>query len=651
MYSTLANHMEFAVMSAYHDGAGLVRQIRDTRRAKRRQVTTALLEVEKETLDLERSLVRGPEAISEEYETHHRRFGDAYARGDAIAREQLKDIIITLQLAVLSELRVAVPEVIKVNFRALQNTSDECRVNTVVCLGQLYQRMCTQAPVKPLPNLPKNASLDLSLARQNTVSSDNTLSWNTKLATSPTLRCASPSEQSPDYSNSPWSPDPVHEILTSPQRTESRQRSHGSDRQGSGSSTASFVGDLLSYPSSRPQLEVSHVDPPSTAASQASELSHLRPESGIFGTGNTRPRFAPNGKNHRQPVHYTGSVQNREYERGPTAVHDPRSEERSGSVSPITSLQELYLDGRPESVSPLSSSHGSTPRPKHYDADDFDGASYPWKSNDMGRYGPQRPNYERQISGSNTLRQLSPPSKQSLAASQDEYSEHGSYESKTPSLEAKFDNHLDQVASIFKLRGHTKAVEADQRTIMNRSTSIALYLPSEDNGYAGFCKGAWKLQIGQTKKAMSLENRPAGLYATVPVWRCCKCSFEGAAEQGAKKSLTKFDSRVRTARGVPYRWVFLAKCHIHMKTAVKGAKGPGADANVGTFGCIFCCAEGGGEPTPVFGNLTAFFEHLQGHRRRPPSNELADRTKCIVGRLARPDEDFDINLPAPEEGG
>ena len=39
---------------------------------------------------------------------------------------------------------------------------------------------------------------------------------------------------------------------------------------------------------------------------------------------------------------------------------------------------------------------------------------------------------------------------------------------------------------------------------LQRVTTVKLFLPSEENKFAGFCKGAWKLQIGM-KKAMTAE--------------------------------------------------------------------------------------------------------------------------------------------------
>lgn len=130
------------------------------------------------------------------------------------------------------------------------------------------------------------------------------------------------------------------------------------------------------------------------------------------------------------------------------------------------------------------------------------------------------------------------------------------------------------------------------------------------------------------------------------------------------------------------------------KASVDGVK----DGSVGTFGCLFCCAEGvargwveentrtsvgGGAAvgvgagvgswgrrkssvtsrvtttsttsstttnttaTPMFGNVESFMQHLEMHRTPEgmPGVEMQGRMKCVVGRLAETGEDFDINLP------
>ncbi|KZF21223.1 hypothetical protein L228DRAFT_269614 [Xylona heveae TC161] len=164
--------------------------------------------------------------------------------------------------------------------------------------------------------------------------------------------------------------------------------------------------------------------------------------------------------------------------------------------------------------------------------------------------------------------------------------------------------------------------------------------PSPSNNYSGFCKGAWKLREG-LKGAMRLRERPIGMYATSYYWRCDKCVFEGIVH-GPDKRHAAFDERVRTAHGIQYRWVFLAKCHVY--------KGQYTPDQSDSLGCIFCCAEG--LRTPAYGNVESLLFHIsQKHRNAGDvlGRELLSRIKCIVGRVALPKEDFEINiLPAQE---
>ena len=61
---------------------------------------------------------------------------------------------------------------------------------------------------------------------------------------------------------------------------------------------------------------------------------------------------------------------------------------------------------------------------------------------------------------------------------------------------------------------------------------------------------------------------------------------------------------------------------------------------------------GGGGSTPVFGNLQLFLEHLdQTHRTEAgwPGAEMLGRMKCVVGRVAAGDEEWDVNFVPPEQ--
>ena len=166
-------------------------------------------------------------------------------------------------------------------------------------------------------------------------------------------------------------------------------------------------------------------------------------------------------------------------------------------------------------------------------------------------------------------------------------------------------------------------------------------LPNELNQYAGFCKGAWRQQIGDRKKATEDRVRPGGMYHASKYLQCKSCKFEGRYVPDNKRQ-GYFDSRVlKIVEGIQFRWEFLFKSHVM-------AKNEGADALKGSFGCMFCCAEGRG--TPTFQGVTEFMGHLVEHRSRLPTGEVLYRMNCLVGRTSGPDEDFDINIVSREGG-
>lgn len=91
--------------------------------------------------DLELSLQLGPPIVQGQYDSDFRRFGETYARGDGIAREQLKDVLITFQIVVLSNLTGVSLGNRSLDHRALQIASDDGRVNAVLCLIQWQHRL------------------------------------------------------------------------------------------------------------------------------------------------------------------------------------------------------------------------------------------------------------------------------------------------------------------------------------------------------------------------------------------------------------------------------------------------------------------------------------------------------------------------------
>ncbi|KAI9810878.1 MAG: hypothetical protein M1827_005737 [Pycnora praestabilis] len=159
-------------------------------------------------------------------------------------------------------------------------------------------------------------------------------------------------------------------------------------------------------------------------------------------------------------------------------------------------------------------------------------------------------------------------------------------------------------------------------------------LPSSENGYGGFCKGAYYLQVGLRKEAVKLRNQSVSFQGEGYYWACAssKCAFEGRA---IKKSGWVFDDTVRTSHGIRYRWSFLAKSHIvPRKVQLRTCR----------YRCIFCAStsvEGG---APLFQKVADLMEHILQHCGQSLDYSILQRISCVSDRLAADDEGFDINL-------
>ncbi|KAJ5374333.1 hypothetical protein N7517_006339 [Penicillium concentricum] len=93
------------------------------------------------TWDLEHSLSRGQTEIQSLYHQHYQELDQQYEEGDWIAREQMKDIIITLQGTLLRHLRLAEDHGATLDLVPLQIEVEEARVRTLVIMRDLYRRL------------------------------------------------------------------------------------------------------------------------------------------------------------------------------------------------------------------------------------------------------------------------------------------------------------------------------------------------------------------------------------------------------------------------------------------------------------------------------------------------------------------------------
>ncbi|ERF69596.1 hypothetical protein EPUS_01926 [Endocarpon pusillum Z07020] len=585
------------------------------------------------------SLDLGPPIVQGQYDSDFRKFGETYARGDSIAREQLKDVLITLQMAVLSNLTGVWTGTRSLDYKALQVATDDSRVNAVMCLIQWQQRLSSAATAQQQKSPPYP------------------LDSNSRPMTPPLTNASSHSDRSSVVAGRCSTPEQTNEQMA-PLGTTPRSSDSASAYSVSPRPTINHHTFAHPQPDDRSPIEM-----PSPLFARA------RP---VVGQDSWRSPNVPHALPVRSPYRPTVTTTEEMAESRP--MPDNHSPHFPSPISPF----------RPEHEHQNSDGFGSNGQSRSLDSPtiNYDAASCSPTAHDSARRAPSlgtiAPQGQRTSSDHSTLEPVSldnttptdihpafrtdPYSLQAYAASfasarpQDnplppvpappytdspalQHPHQGQIQNRISSLSAS--------AAIPQSATHNRSLSASapipvlsRRPYSSNTTSTprsstdhrpshsypqpqsqshterhlsqpqSLTLPSESNAYHGFCKSAYKLQIGLPhKKAFSIETRPAGIYSNSQVWRCAKCSFEGPVFVSSgipnvvggvgKKAVGKpekaFDPRLRVSEsgGVRYRWVFLAKCHVMTKNTAGEAARMG-DGSFGTFGCLFCCAEGVG---------------------------------------------------------
>ncbi|KAL8661949.1 MAG: hypothetical protein Q9202_005150 [Teloschistes flavicans] len=554
-----------AIISAYHDGAELVSQIKARRRARRALQNGSLQELT--TKELEESLHRGEGVVQSQFDRDARRFGEQFTTGDTIAREALKDVIIHLQGQMIANLKIQYQQETIHDFSCLQEVSDNSQDRVVMVLLQLQQRIIMKGPTEIMRPPPLFWDPNATPTHQDPYTAHH-------IADAPqTTALAQPQRHShnssgPHYykgylpssqisANGQVSPPLIYNESHSPSRT--TNCNSAVDEKPKASMKSSFFGRRRKDP-------VAPAVPAEQVARSFSEAQVVPQYLVPAIHGNLNPN------NH--------STQN--------AAH--QSTQRM-STATSTSAGSIY-----STVESISTAGGS-----------------PNLESDQPEYNPwATPENSATISHTNHDAQ--------------------SITSTTPSQTSQ------ESRSIASSNKRT-VVPSTVTVITGKKASISAkdLLPSEENKFSGFCKGAWRLQIGDRKKAMEDRQRPGrggSTFNSHSYWKCKGCNFEGRLIQMDKKTKVS-DKTVISADGIQFRWEFLFKCHIETK---ENAPNPLKS----TFGCIFCCAQGRG--TPTFGGAQSFMDHLQEHRVSLPEGEVLYRMNCITGRKAVQVEDFDIAL-------
>jgi hypothetical protein len=327
--------------------------------------------------------------LDRQYDHDYRRWGQRYSQGDAIARESLKDIIIHLQSALLTNLQHAWQDDVEIDFRTLQVVSDDSRVKAVMTLCQLYQRLSEEAPIVLVP---ATFTPPQHVARVSTVSTIGSVS---PAPTPPRLSYVSTTSTA----SFPQPTTPVHESLAGLTITPPQQVPPPTQRRSSGSSR-SLIGVFTRR--SKPA--------PDASTATLTQNTHVPP--------------------HLQPQ-----------------ANDAASMRSDDWLLKETDPSRSHAD----QVSIISSDQASNEDSMYWGPDDINHIN-PW---------------------------VDPPTHEAPKP----LNQH--HRVPTSNLEVVQQSQLPPVP-------------------IQRVESTKLYLPCEENKFAGFCKGAWKLQIGM-KKAMTAE--------------------------------------------------------------------------------------------------------------------------------------------------
>ena len=180
-------------------------------------------------------------------------------------------------------------------------------------------------------------------------------------------------------------------------------------------------------------------------------------------------------------------------------------------------------------------------------------------------------------------------------------------------------------------------VRTPSRRLSMGSSLTSVPHPTSENGYLGYCKGAWKVQNGDRgalTKATDWSSRSAK--SGVHYLSCYKCRFEGHFNPKTIWNKLWTDE----AKGIKVRWSFLAQSHIPQKNYVDRRN---ADECMFSYKCLFCVYLG--YEAPVLHGKDLYLHHIDQTHRGAELNEIVRyRTGCINNRVCADSEEFDINL-------
>ncbi|OQE18711.1 hypothetical protein PENSTE_c017G00680 [Penicillium steckii] len=550
-----------AVISAYQDGSKVFQDIKKKWRERRSSHPQAA-----SATDLDFSLQRSREDILTQWNGHVGRLGHRFEVGDEIAQATMKDILIGLQLALLTHLR---ENGVHLDIFALLNVSDLSRARTISALHELYQRLAQQAPIpwhmtSPVaPGLPY-IEPGSGIARY--------------IGVIETLSSSQPPPEQISYSTSGTGGRPNTYYSSSPFYSPYYSPSGAVNPQGQ-----VLPGSISSSPpemsTHRPSVDA--ISPRERRASAFSSISStfstwLRDRRRSSTESNERDEIAAiSGLPSPPPTSHQEAFINTEAS-APRPIPQPTRAELDAPLENEILRENPWMSVIEERVQLEQELQDTQPqRHRHH--------NYQTDIQSQSQTHPQTPHRD------STHGFLTPPlTRQSNPIPTTNLNPNPTPRA-TPSIHSDISN--DSGSSN----------RSSEITLLQLNPRISLWPPNRNNDYAGFCKGAWKQNSGF--EGFKVHSVPIGYYSLVPKWKCVNCFFDmpmasaSASNSGSGSSSSgsaRFDEKVYThsASKIRYRWSFLAKSHIASKTrpvpsTAGGGAGSVAAAKIGTFGLPF----------------------------------------------------------------
>ncbi|KAJ5152652.1 uncharacterized protein N7482_009130 [Penicillium canariense] len=674
-----------AVVSAYHDGGQLFSTIKRKWKQHRHPETASS---EASTNDLEWSLRRGQEDILTQWSAHAGRLGRRFEDGDAIAREQMKDIVIELQRALLTNLR---ENNAHLDILSLLHASDRGRKDTIQVFHALYQRLAQVASI-PWPMDSGPALIDplsrlgywINLIENQPIAQVPSSRYIQSLSSSPVgtvlsggltgsppdtmglLRQAD-AQSSPSQSRRS-SRTSLGSIFAGRRRSSAEAGGSRIDAGSRFGSVGSGVGltPMLEMPDHHAFIDQPRGGPVSSTGAYAAEIQDYieqdrataarlqqalnqeqrQNEMEEYRQQDKPPPAQRHDSMHQEPVqHEMEDDMTREMtanpwtvDAGPSPTENHWQEPSNTDPIPEPMSRGIAVDARQLSDTDGVWAQPSRPlpipqprRPQMMDT-----------SPDTRAFIP-RPAAEE------TIRQEHYAYARPVPPSHRHPHPHPGAPQRTRSGDAPIPVNTEAsppTRTPAPRTQHPPSIASTNSTTSTTSSNPSIrscWPPSNDNNYAGFCKGAWKLHSGLG--GFKVHSEPKGYYMMESKWRCANCSFEMPLAPDSDRQNPKYNNKlfIHAPTGIQFRWLFLAKSHMKCKRASGGAPKQAR----GPFGCIFCCRERGVAAPPGFESLEAFMLHLGAEHRFCVEETLLERACCIVGRVAGAEEAFDVNIPLP----